>query len=232
MAVKPFGFLLDRLRLALTDALCPVCRDSMPPKMPGFICPTCEQQLMVRHAVPIMTVSKAPIYTACEFPFRLKRLLYQLKFNNQAELGFPLSQILLHYWQQLPQAQQSGWTVVMIPPHADSALAQLPLLARPLASHFGYDFLENGLQWRHPIQAQHTIYHRRKRRQNIQGALEVHPALAQRLQPKSRILIMDDLMTTGATLSEAVKAFQKVSPDISVTALATAHVPFSLGPTW
>lgn len=229
MAVISFGSLLDRLKLGLRNEVCPLCLAASVNRRSELVCPACEKQVLLRQPVPIMTLAAGPIYAACEFPHRIKQLIYGLKFEGKTRYGLTLSEILIHYWQQLPQSQEKSWIVVPIPPHVGAERHHhLPLIARPFASHFGYDFVEEGLIWKRTAQLQHTLLNKRKRRENVADAFAINPRLRNHLKPGARLLVFDDLLTTGSTLAEAISTVYRLGHEMQVNALSVSHVPLAV----
>jgi predicted amidophosphoribosyltransferase len=230
MAVKTLGYFLDRLKHSLRNHVCSICQVSPQSNASeSLICEPCERRILLRKSVPVVMLRDGPLYAACELSYRMKQLIYGLKFHQKSQNGMVLSDVLIHYWAQLSYASKKGWVVVPVPPHHNTEVVHLPLMARPFASYFGYDFLENGLVWQHPVRPQHKLLNKRKRRENLLGALKVNPAVLTRLdKPSTKILVVDDLLTTGATLAEATAAFKQALPEASVVALAVSHVPLAL----
>ncbi len=228
MAVKSLGFFIDRLKISLRNDVCTLCQTIPRANEQEMICAACQKKVFLRQPLPLMTIGSSSIYAACEFPYRMKRLIYDLKFKQQTQHGLTLAEILLHYWQKTPPSKGNQYIVVPIPPHQNPRINHLPLMTRPFASHFGYNFMEKGLIWQRDVCPQHELHNKRKRRENVSEAFQIHPKLVERLQENTSILIMDDILTTGATLAEAILTFQRVNPKISVTALAASHVPFAI----
>jgi len=222
--MKTLGYWLDRLKISLHNDTCVLCHQVSPVQREQTLCTGCERRLYLRQFIPAMNLDVGPIYAACEFPYPMKQLIYGLKFSDKHANGLTLAEVLIHYWQQLPLAENKRWVVVPIPPHADSSHVHLPLIARPFASHFGFDFVENALVWTRPVQTQHSIANRRLRGQNMAKALRLNPAM----NPDTSFLIVDDLLTSGATLAEAMHAIRRDQPACKIAALAVSHVPLSL----
>jgi len=77
-------------------------------------------------------------------------------------------------------------------------------LARHLvANHKEGLFCPNVLRRRKPTKSQAGL-NRLQRRHNLSGAFELHPSATEYLQQK-RVLLIDDVLTTGATLNEAAR---------------------------
>lgn len=229
MAVKTLGTFLSRLKHSLNHELCVNCHTMIRIGPEQLLCMACERHLMMRQGVPVLSIAPGAIYAACEFPYKVKQLIYGLKFHRKTQNGLPLSELLIHYWSKLPHNPKVHWVVVPVPPHQEDSFRHVACIARPFASHFGLDFIEDGLMWTRAVQPQHTVLNKRKRRENVAGALQVTPTLLKRItQPNTRILIVDDLVTTGSTMVAALDAVQQAGLSASATALSVSHVPMAI----
>lgn len=84
---------------------------------------------------------------------------------------------------------------------------QAALLATTLGKISGKKVLVNGLL-RHKNTVTQASFNRRIRLQNIRGAFKVNPKFIDVLQDKN-ILLIDDVITTGATADECAKILLK-----------------------
>jgi ComF family protein len=98
---------------------------------------------------------------------------------------------------------------------------QAALLARALARVSGRDWLPDAL-----IRARHTGTQdgrdREERFRNLDGAIRAHPRHAQKLAGR-RVLLVDDVMTSGATFSAAAQACL-ANGAVAVNVIALARV--------
>lgn len=229
MAVKSLSCLLDRIKFGLLNHTCPLCNLSPVNRQNQMICPSCEKKILLKQHLPLMVLPNISIYAACGFSYKIKQMIYGLKFGNRLENGSILSEIMIHYWQNMPQTSGKRWIVVPIPSHEKNKTPHVSLIARPFASHFGYKFMDDALIWKQRVRLQHTILNKRKRYENIAGAFSVNPLLIKKLNNGDKILLFDDLITTGATMIEAVSTIQRTcGPQISVCSIAVSHVPLAL----
>lgn len=132
----------------------------------------------------------------------LRSAIHALKYQNDIGLCEPLSQHLV----QLFQGQ--GWPVdcivpVPLNPHRrrQRGYNQSAFLAYVMALQTGLQFLPAGLKRTRNTRSQVGLT-AEQRFQNLEGAFSARPEIV-----KDRsVLLLDDVMTTGATLRNAARA--------------------------
>jgi ComF family protein len=148
----------------------------------------------------------------------LERLLVAFKFRRHDFLDAPLASLLVERW--------SGWrdgdfdAVVPVAMHSrklrERGYNQAELLARPFARAAGLMLLPRGLRKTHDTAAQSTL-RRDERAANLRGAFTADASVRGR-----RILLVDDVCTTGATLRACAKALRRAGA-ARVAALTVAR---------
>ncbi|MGF1633590.1 MAG: ComF family protein [Phycisphaerae bacterium] len=137
----------------------------------------------------------------------LKELVHALKFRGRWNLSGRLASDL----HGLFVAAECGFVpevVVPVPLHAFRQFArgfnQAALLARPMARHLGVPYAEAMVRIK-PTASQRDMHSRVRRRRNVRHAFAVAKPAA---VAGKRVLLVDDVMTTGATLQSAARALQ------------------------
>ena len=186
--------------------LCLPCRDALPWNSPA--CPTCALPLpapapacgaCLKHAPPLDAV-----HAACVYARPLDRLLPRFKFHGDLAAGRLLSQLMADAFAHLPRPD----ALVAIPLHRsrlrqrgyDQALE----LARPLARRLGIPLQRDLLLRRHATAAQSELSAPARRR-NVHRAFAVDVAATL----PAHVVLVDDVMTTGATLHAAATALRR-----------------------
>jgi ComF family protein len=142
---------------------------------------------------------------ACLYDDASRDLILQLKHADRPELAG-----LLAHWLSRAAADliEGADAVAPVPLHPSRLFArrynQAAEIARPLARRTGLRFLPDILQRRRDTGGQGGRS-ARGRRQNVRGAFVVPEAALSRLRGR-RILLVDDVMTTGATVDACAKA--------------------------
>jgi len=216
-------------------SLCRDCERDLPYRMSGG-CPRCAAHASAGQLCGAC-LSEAPAFdetvAAFSYEFPLDRLLQSYKFNENLSLTAMFSAALLAAVRQ--HHVQYGSTLpdrVIALPLARKRLAergfnQSALLAELVAKELGIRYAPHGLLKVRDTPPQAGL-DRAARLKNVRGAFDCDESLA-----GLRIALVDDVMTTGATLSEAAKVLKKAGASyvsawvVARADSAGAHVPAS-----
>jgi ComF family protein len=179
----------------------------MPLSHPG-LCPTCHDYPPPYEAIRSWVVFEGPI----------RHAIHTLKYGRNVALGDALTPYLAEY------ASELGWRVDMVVPvplgrqrMKERGYNQVGLLAMPLAVIQGWHYSPQVLTRVRETRSQVGLSPI-ERKENISGAFRADPALV----AGKAILLMDDVVTTGATLAACSEALVKADAQI-VYALTLAR---------
>lgn len=188
--------------------LCPHCRVLLAPRVGGY-CPDCG----ICYADPA-----APVYSclACRrnrppwsglafhglYAGALREVIHGHKFSHDHGLGRLLGHLITEAWGRHGLARPDRiLPVPMLPAKvAARGFNQSVELARLLGKAIGQAPWPRGLRKTRDTMAQSSLG-RAERRRNVAGAFEAGPGMA-----GQHVLLVDDVMTTGATLTACTEA--------------------------
>lgn len=212
--------------------LCRRCRQRIEtPASP--LCPTCGIPFQTRddadhpcarclqHPPRFGRARACTIYdAAASNDHPLKSVLQQYKYNRDVWLAHPLGALLV---ERAPFAVSTYDVMMPVPLHVQRlrwrGFNQAQFLARPLARAAGVRLDPFSLQRVRPTRPQVDL-DERERRHNVAGAFRV-------VRPNAvdgrRILLIDDVYTTGATVNECSHALLRAgAQNVDVLVLARA----------
>jgi ComF family protein len=147
-------------------------------------------------------------HTLLRYEFPLDHMIARLKYHKQLRYAPVLGQLLWRTVKHLP---------------APDVILPLPLHNRRLAERGYNQSLEISrllsTYWQRPLETQ-LLYRQRytqaqmkldmqSRLSNPQNAFALNKKRAQQLKPTSKILLIDDVMTTGSTLNAAIQVLEE-----------------------
>ena len=183
------------------QVLCPACIAQIQP-LPSPICDFCGTPLSTygvckncQYQRPKLSGQRA----VGLYQEPLRSCIHQLKYDGNVRLAVPLglmlAQAFRHYSMQADM-------LIPVPLHKDRyqqrGYNHALLLAEVCSAHIGVPMKDNILV-RHRATAAQVDLHPRERYQNVAGAFACSPYAINVLHGR-KILIIDDVSTTGATL--------------------------------
>lgn len=154
----------------------------------------------------------------------LREYLAELKYRYRPELGEALGQLLVEWVDDHPRYGKFD-AIIPIPLHKQKLTMrgynQAELLANPLRRHLGIA-LKNDIIVRYKLTESQNALDRQSRFANVRDAFRVTAAGE---VTGSRVLLIDDILTTGATVSEAARVLLRAGAvDVKVLTLAAGVV--------
>lgn len=217
MSISPTGFTLSRtirtwlerllpgvcLLCGGTGAgslLCPACGDDLP-RLPDTLCPQCGERSTFGERCGACLkdpphFSRTMALYRYEFP--VDRLIQQLKYGHQLAIARWCGEALA---ARLDRGESD--LILPVPLHAarlrERGFNQSGEIARALGRELAQPVIHDMLSRCQATAAQATLAHD-ARQGNVRGAFECRGDLS-----GQRILLVDDVMTTGATLRECAR---------------------------
>ena len=242
VAVKQFfNALLD----VILPPLCHICHSFIPDAGRLHICPTCLNSLPLVSSplcpicgIPFIGVGgdhrcgactlQPPHFDAARAHFlyegSIRELIHTFKYNRNSHLRYPLALLALEGISRFP-ADYDLNLIVPVPLHRSRlrqrSFNQAVLLGRILSRDLALPMMPDALTRTRATEPQIELS-AAERRVNVKGAFSVRGA--ERVAGK-RILLLDDVMTTGSTMDECAKELKKAgaSAVIAVSIARTAR---------
>jgi ComF family protein len=167
-------------------------------------------RVQVKHACSVFFYAKDSVSQS---------LIRALKYDFKAPLGIYLGELMAQKLVGHPLSKCDFLLPVPIHPRKKFARGynQSELLARGLSKSWGTPILKQLVRKKGYTKSQ-TKLDRFGRWDNVQDIFRS----TELLQSRSHVLIVDDVITTGATLEALVRAIQFVNPEIQISLLSFA----------
>jgi len=172
----------------LNGIVCEVC--GLPQEKPG-LCRVCLADRPRFHSLRAWSVFDGPIQPA----------MHKLKYRRDLSLGDAIAAAMLPFVQDLK------WSMELVAPIPlgrqrmyERGYNQVAMIAKPLAMGLDLGYFPDVLIRQKETRTQVGLS-RDERRSNVQGVFQAKPGVKGKA-----VLIMDDVSTTGSTLSSAAEA--------------------------
>lgn len=228
--------MLQKILQSISDVfypnICPLCATGLIKEETG-ICNSCLIQLPYTHfkldqnnVAYDKFIGRVPIEAATALTYftkesKMQTILHLLKYKDREDIGEALG----HYWAASQKEEFVSISAIMPVPLSkkrqfERGYNQSESIANGMASNLNIPVLRNLLQ-RNKITESQTHKTRLERLENMENAFEV---IAFNSLENHHILLLDDVLTTGATLEACALTLLKANPNckISIASLAIA----------
>lgn len=202
------GFVKSLLNLFLKSN-CPLCQR---PATEEF-CPYCHKQLQrCQLADPgQLWDSQKAVFVWGEYGGTLKRAIAALKYHDHPQLAKPLGCLMAEAWLNYSEIAIDNLTVVPIPLHKqklkERGFNQAELLAESFCDLTNLPLQRHGLERVKYTQALFQLS-AQERQAEMKDALILGKDFRRRL-PSDRVLLVDDIYTSGTTVRSAIKILKQ-----------------------
>ena len=195
------------------------------------ICPECWSRLWQPQVITLPSLGHVPVQVAGSYRGGLQRTVLAYKEGRVLALARPLGGLLASAIAEAWTADEPSLHIVAIPPHArslgrrgfDSLGRLVDVAARDLAAVGRRPVLE-------PVLTRPVDTGRQRGRSGYDRAIALRGTMVLRRQPHARrVVLVDDIVTTGSTVVEAARALRAGGVEVSGV-IALAYRPGRAGP--
>ncbi|MDD5596266.1 MAG: ComF family protein [Candidatus Omnitrophica bacterium] len=211
----------NKLGYESTDIfICAPCNKAIKKNLPPF-CLSCGRHLerisFVKNICPDCQRTKLHFdraFSPCRYEGTIKELIHEFKYKGKDYLGKPLSKIMADFIREYSLPIDYLDSIVPVPLHKlklrEREFNQAQLLSNHIAKTFNKEMLEASLIRKRHTKTQADL-ERDLRLSNVMDSFAV--VKEEKVRGKN-ILLVDDVLTTGATCSEAAKTLKNAGAKI------------------
>lgn len=202
--------------------ICPACRDGLP-LVAAPLCPICGISFIGAGGDHLCgaCLTHPPHFDSARAHFlyegAIRELIHSFKYNYHTQLRNPLAHLALEGMRGF-LTDCEPHLIVPVPLHCSRlrqrGFNQAVLLGRVISSQLSLPMLPEALARTRQTEPQIKLSST-ERRLNVKGAFKVNRA--DHIAGK-RILLLDDVMTTGSTMNECAKELKKAGAEVVIAA--------------
>ena len=171
------------------------------------MCSKCFDELEFLPVEINRTYSGVNIYCAGVYDKNLQKLIRGLKYHGQRDLAYYQAKFMWQYWQRLNI--DGNFQIVPVPifekRKRERKYNHMELVAEEFSKLSGYCVNTELIKRVKNTKAQYKL-NKSQRMMNLANAFEVNP---QKIEPDKKVLIIDDICTTGSTFEEMINSLNK-----------------------
>jgi competence protein ComFC len=196
------------------ELICKKCYNEIKINLPPF-CFACGRHLaknnLNKNICPACVRNRLHFdraFSPCVYDGITKKLIHEFKYKGKDNLGRPLSKIMIDFIKEYNLPVNYIDFIIPMPLHKtklrEREFNQAEILSMHIAKEFGKN-LAGKVLLRHRLTKTQTELKNKERFLNVAGSFSVDCRLN---LEKKNLLLVDDVLTTGATASEAALALK------------------------
>lgn len=204
----------------IDNLVCMECWWKIKKNLPPF-CYSCGRHLekthFTKHICPACIKNKLHFdraFSPCVFEGITKELIHEFKYKNKDYLGRPLSRLMIEFIKEYDLPLNYLDFIIPVPLHnsrlREREFNQAEILSRHIAATFNKRVLTDNLIRNRSTRNQIEL-DEKNRLLNIKGCFSIKES--QEIKGKN-VLLVDDVLTTSATSSEAAFALKNAGANI------------------
>lgn len=195
--------------------LCLNCLEKIP-LYSSFFCPICFKRISNQKLKKCSQHASKSFLdflgAATDYQGVVKELILAYKYQFAKEIAFSLAQILINYLKKAFPEPLKDYLFLAIPLHPSRerwrGFNQSKEIAKILSGELKIEFLKDVLYRKKKTKPQVELKNFQERKENLSEAFWINPSKIPLLQ-KKKIILIDDVFTSGATLQSAAKILKE-----------------------
>ena len=169
------------------------------------VCKDCLSSIKILEPTPIKIINHTKIYSSTVYSKVTKKLIRAIKYHQKQEFSNELANIMFKFWQNINIKDKKDFYEIVPTPSFEERLKQrkydhIKLICDDFAKITNYKINTSLLKRIKNTKPQYKLT-RKQREENLKNAFICNKSK----YTGSPILIIDDICTTGTTLSEIIK---------------------------
>lgn len=189
------------------------------------MCSKCFQKIKILPSKIIKNIDKIPVYSATVYEKEVQKLIRGIKYHRQKELAFFQAKIMYDFWKKL-SISENKYTIVPVPLFVEREKKrkynQMVLVAQEFSNLTGYDVNTKLIKRVKNTKPQYKLS-KNEREKNLKDAFLCNLENYN----NEKILIIDDILTTGSTAKEIIKTL-KTADLKDITVFVTSCTEYNL----
>lgn len=170
------------------------------------MCSKCYEKIDHLPIKSIKTISSVPVYSSAIYEKEIQKLIRGIKYHNQQELAYFQAKIMYDYWQKLTLSDEE-FEIVPVPLFCEREKKrkynQMVLVANEFSKFTGYPTNPDIIKRIKNTKPQYKLS-KKEREKNLKHAFECK----KEYYNGKKLLLIDDILTTGSTMEEMIKTFK------------------------
>ena len=171
------------------------------------MCSNCYDTLDHLPAEINRTFNGINIYCAGEYSKNLQKMIRGVKYHRQSDLAYYMAKFMYEYWQRL--GLEGDFQIVPVPIYPKRKKKRkynhMDLVGEELSKLSGYELNTSLIKRIKDTKPQYNLK-KSQRLVNLDKAFEVDKT---KLVENKRVLLIDDICTTGSTFEEMIRELNK-----------------------
>lgn len=191
--------ILKKLLDFIYDTKCYFCSSA---QEDTILCSKCYNSIDFFNILPVFSIENSKVYAVTYYKDVIQKLIRAVKYHNKKELAVHQAKIMYQYWQETDNFEKK-YTVIPVPMFFSKARKRkynhMDLVCEEFCSLTGYKFDNKSIIRSRETAPQYKLS-KKEREKNLKDAFCLKNS-----DINEPILLMDDISTTGTTLSEIIK---------------------------